>query len=511
MTTSIIRGKYVIPNVIDRHTVSVIEDGAVVQENGVVAAVGRFTDLRGKYRSAEVVGGGEDVVLPGFINAHHHVGLTPIQLGSLDEPLERWWITRIAERDVDPYLDTLYSAFEMIESGTTCVQHIYAWPHGGAEKSLAAMRRVIKAYEDIGMRVSFSFGMRDQNRVSLLSDEEVLARLPPDLAKRLGARFEALAISMDEQFEIFDELNRVFDQRDRVRVQLAPGNLHWCSDAALEALRACSEQLDAPMHIHLLETAYQKEYALRRTGVSAFRHLHDRGLTGPLLTLGHGVWLTEDDLDLAADTDTRICHNCSSNLRLRSGVAPLNAFEERKIKVAIGIDEAGINDDRDMLQEMRLVLKLHREPGMNDGVPTAAQVLRMATEHGAMTTPFANIGVLAPGRAADLVMIDWRQLAHPYLDAEMPVVEAVLHRAKTAGVRTVIIAGEPVFADGRFTRVDKEATLAELAAALDAPLEPHEKERRALARDLLAPGTRWYDGYTDPRRHLPFYRASSRT
>ena len=509
MTSSIIRGKHVIPKVIDRNTVDIIEDGAVFQEDGVIVSVGRYTDLRAQNPAVEVVGTGDEVILPGFINAHHHVGLTPIQLGSLDEPLERWWITRIAGRDVDRYLDTLYSAFEMIESGTTCVQHIYAWPYGGSDQSVAAMEGVIKAYEDIGMRVSFSFAMRDQNRVSLLSDEDVLQRLPPELAGRLATRFDALAISLDEQFEIFDQLHRIHNQRDRVRVQLAPGNLHWCSDEALEAMRACSERLAAPMHIHLLETAYQKEYALRRTGVSAYRHLHDRGLTGPLLTLGHGVWLTEDDLDLAAETDTRICHNCSSNLRLRSGIAPLNAFEERQIKVAIGIDEAGINDDRDMLQEMRLVLKLHREPGMDDRVPTAPQVLRMATEHGAQTTPFANIGVLEPGRAADLVLIEWRQLAYPYLDADIPIVEAVLHRAKTGGVKTVIVAGEPVLADGRFTRVDKQEVLTELSAALNVPLKPHEAERRALARDLLEPGTRWYDGYLDPRRHTPFYRPNS--
>ena len=95
------------------------------------------------------------------------------------------------------------------------------------------------------------------------------------------------------------------------------------------------------------------------------------------------MWLNEADLYRIAATGTHICHNCSSNFRLRSGLAPLNFFEERGINTAIGLDEAGINDDRDMLQELKLVLRAHRVPGMvEEDVPTMAQVLRMATVGG---------------------------------------------------------------------------------------------------------------------------------
>jgi len=95
------------------------------------------------------------------------------------------------------------------------------------------------------------------------------------------------------------------------------------------------------------------------------------GLLGPHCTPGHGVWLTEAEVERVAETGTRICHNCSSNLRLRSGVAALNRREKRGLRVAIGIDEAGLNDDRDMLLEMRLVQRQHCVPGMNEAdIPT---------------------------------------------------------------------------------------------------------------------------------------------
>jgi cytosine/adenosine deaminase-related metal-dependent hydrolase len=278
-------------------------------------------------------------------------------------------------------------------------------------------------------------------------------------------------------------------------------------------MRGYADRYRVPMHMHLLETPYQKAYARRRGGGSAVEHIRRHGLLGPDMTLGHGVWMTEADIEAVAETGTRICHNASSNLRLRSGVAPLNAFERHGVRVAIGIDEAGINDDRDMLQEMRLVLKLHRTPGMDDDVPTSAQVFRMATEHGAATTAFAaDIGVLAPGKAADMVLMDWRTIAYPYLtlDREISVLDAVLHRARAAGVRTVRVAGAPIYRDGRFTRVDKQAVLDELAALMARPLSAAEARNRALGRDLMPHVRRFYDGWLDGEAREPFYRPSSR-
>jgi cytosine/adenosine deaminase-related metal-dependent hydrolase len=229
------------------------------------------------------------------------------------------------------------------------------------------------------------------------------------------------------------------------------------------------------------------------------------------MTLGHGVWLTEDDVALAALTGTMVCHNASSNLRLRSGVAPLNHFQARGLRVGLGLDEAGINDDRDMFQEMRLVLRLHRVPGMDDGVPTSAQVFEMATAGGAATTGFGDrIGRLAPGSAADLVLLPWASLAAPYLEPGTDPVDAVVHRARAAAVDTVMVAGEVVLRDGRFTRVDRDAALAELAAALRAPLSPTEERRRRIAREVFPHVRRFYDGWLDGTARDPFYAPSGR-
>jgi urease alpha subunit len=148
---------------------------------------------------------------------------------------------------------------------------------------------------------------------------------------------------------------------------------------------------------------------------------------------------------------------------------------------------------------------------MDDGVPTSHEVFRMATEHGALTTGFAGaIGTLEPGKAADLVLVRWTQIAYPYLDPDVSLVDAVVHRAKTAGVDTVLVAGEPVLREGRITRVNKDEVLEALAASLRVPLSPEEEQRRRLARDVFPHVQRFYDGWLDEAARDPFYRPSSR-
>jgi 5-methylthioadenosine/S-adenosylhomocysteine deaminase len=514
MASSLVRGRHVVCQVTDGHGARVLSDAAVMQEHGRIVAIGPYAALRARYPAAEVVGSGDHVVLPGFVNGHHHVGLTPFQLGSPDHPLELWFASRLAARDVDPYLDTLYSAFEMLESGITTVQHIHGWRGGPAAAVVARAERILQAYDDVGMRASYCYMLRDQNRLVYDADERFVAGLPPDLAEAVATGLAAQTIPLPDHLAIFTTLWERYgrNQRARVRVQLAPGNLHWCSDAALAAVRDAAERYGVGMHLHLLETAYQKEYAARRTRTTAVDYLGRWGLLGPRLTLGHGVWLTRADIERVAEHGVQVCSNPSSNLRLRSGIAPLNDLLARQVPIALGLDEAGINDDRDMFQEMRLALRLHRVPGMDPVVPTPAQVFRMATAGGAATTGFADhVGTIEEGKAADLVLVRWRDVAYPYLDPETPAVDALVYRGRASAVDTVLVAGEVVVKEGRITRLDKAAVLEELAASLRVPLRPDEERRRHLAREVFPHVQRFYDGWLDAGRREPFYTPNSRS
>jgi len=108
------------------------------------------------------------------------------------------------------------------------------------------------------------------------------------------------------------------------------------------------------------------------------------------------------------------------------------------------------------------------------------------------------------------VLLSWRQIAHPYLDPQTAVVDAIVQRAKTAGVAMVMVGGEVVVRDGRFTRIDREAALEELAASLRVDLKPEEERRRRLSREVFPVVKRFYDGWLDEGARQPFYRPSSR-
>ena len=511
MATSLIRGKHLICGVKSDDQIEIIDDGAVLQRDGKIVEVGTFEELQQRVAPEQVLGDGSHVVVPGFVNGHHHIGVTPTQLGCTDEPLELWVPQRATTRKVDSYLDTLYSAFEMIESGITTVQHINLFLVGPLEPNQKHVEAVLRAYRDVGMRVSLCFMFHDQCHLGLYDDQAFVATFPPDLRPRMAEFVAYLDVALKDQVDFWESLHRKHNTEPRTRIQLAPANLHWSSDELLEAMADLSERYSAPMHMHLLETAYQKEYARRRTGTTSVNYLNRFKLLSQKMTLGHGVWVNDEDIEMLAGTGTLVCHCPSSNLRLCSGTMPLNRLAELGVGVGLGIDEAGINDDRDMLLEMRLALNLHREPGHDSARPTHEQVLRMATEGGAKTTPFGSeIGTLKPGQAADMTMVRWDQIAGPYMDAKTPVIRAFVHRAKTSGVDNVIVDGELIYKDGRFTKVDKEAVLRELSESLKKPLTDAEKQLGELGSAMDPHVRSFYKGYLDSEVRDPYYRRNTK-
>ena len=471
-------------------------DCALLVRSGNIEEIGPSSELQRRYPFLPVTGGPGFVVMPGMVNAHHHVGITPFQLGSVDHPLELWLASRLALRDVDLELDTLYSAMEMVSSGVTTVQHLHSRAPGDTAQVLKAANHVISAYRRLGMRASYSMAVRDQNRIVYGADGDFTSRVAPHLRAPLSEYFDRFTLPLTEQVRIFQELRALYRGQAMTAIQLAPANLHWLSDTALETVAELAWETGSPMHMHLVETPYQREYARRRTGGTAVEYLSKFGLLTKALTIGHGVWMSESDIDICAAAGVHVCHNCSSNMRLASGRAPITQMLQAGIKVAIGIDEAGLNDDRDMLQELRLVHIANRRPGIDSPKLAAAEVLRMATEYGAGTTAFAgSIGCLEVGRAADLVMLDWKTITYPYQSTDISIAEVIVQRAKVNAVHSVMIGGLWVLRDHEFVTVDRDAILSEISNRLSANLSQSELSRLRFANDLRLEVRKFYDGY----------------
>ena len=516
MASSLIRGKYVVCKVTGAASADVITDGAVLQRDGRIEEVGGYQELRDRHPDAEVIGSVNHVVMPGLVNDHFHVGLTPFQMGAPDLPLEMWSLARIGTRLIDPYLDQLYGAVQMLETGTTTVQAIHSPGRGYGPVSLEIADKVVSAYQTSGMRVSYAPSVVDQNSMVAGAgggEQDFASQMPGDLAERYRAFMAPSYWPVAEVMPVLEEICRKYgnNQHERVQVTMAPSNVHRCSDELLVALKQLATRYSTGIHIHLQETVYQKLYGFQAYGKTPLQHLYELGFLGPEVTCGHSVWATDEDLRLMAATGTNICHNASSNLRLQSGIAPMGRILAAGIKVAIGSDEAGLNDDKDLFQEMRLVLKIHRVPGIELEPPTSYQVLEMATVNGAYASWFGDrIGTLEPGKRADLVLLDLRNIEEPFLDPQVSVVDALVHRGRGIDVNTVMVDGEVVLRDGQLTRVDQEALFKELKEALDRPLSPLEEERRELARLVEPHLRRFYQG-TLPQDASPHTVYNSRS
>ena len=371
MPSSLIRGKYVISPAGSGGGVAAQRDAAVYQEDGVIKAVGPYRELRERYQADAELGGANYGVIPGLVNSHHHGrGVTTLQMGTCDDCLEVWILAGWGRRPYDHYLMTLYTALNMLESGTTTV--MYNHPQTAAATLKEDVDAVLRGFLDAGMRVAFSSYLRNQNRVVYADDGEFLAGLPADLAEDVRRYLAVSHMSDDDYFAFCEDMHGQYHggaSGGKVRVLYSPANAQWNTD---EFMLRCKEQAarhQTGIHMHLVESPYQKDYGIRTWGKTPVAHLQDLEFLGPEVSFAHAVWLTEGDIELLAGAGATVCHNASSNLRLKNGIAPVNPMLAAGVNVAMGTDSTAINDDDDLLQEMRLVSKLHRQPGLGRSRP----------------------------------------------------------------------------------------------------------------------------------------------
>lgn len=466
---------------------------AIVVLGGSIVEVGNAGALIANNPTAEIRRFPHSLLTPGFVNGHHHVGLTPVQLGSPDSNLETWIAARVTDPQVEVGIDTTYSAIQMLRSGVTTVQHPQRGPSTTDSDRSDTGRRSIDAYLSLGMRASYASGVWDQNFFIHDDDEKLLPALPQQHRTRFSTMLETYKVPLDDQLAVFVDLREAYHDESLIAVQLSPANLHWTSDECLEKFGDLSASTGAPMHIHMLETIYQSKYMDRRAGADRVRYLAKSGVLGERLTLGHGTWLQSEEIEALAGYGASVCQNCSSNFRLSSGRMPIHDLLDAGVNLAMGIDEAGINDDRDMLQEMRLVYTTSREPGISRRKVTSEQVFTMATLGGARTTGFGDsIGTITTGAHADFVLFDQRTLRNPLQLDGVSEVELLVQRSRSEAITDIMIDGRWVMVDSIMTTVDESAFTAELVAAHAAINKPDHAAAREFTGALTAAVGTWF-------------------
>lgn len=481
MSTTLVKGKYVLCGVKNKDSVEVISDGAVFQRDGLIVEVGKHINLRNKYAFSEEIGSDRFLVMPGLINAHQHGRGSTFIRGIPDGNLESWILKPMTRKPVDRYYDTLYCIARLIESGVTTVVHHQTpvSPNYGE-----MVNGILRAYHDGGIRVAFALGIKNQNDVVYSDNQNFLDSLPRSLSERVGKYRAEARVSEDEYFELFANLHKEYGTDSRIKILHGPNGFQWCSEGLLKRIKQSAIENHTGIHMHLLETVFQRMYALETFGKTAVEYMDEIGFLGPELSCAHCVWATMNDIKLLSKNRVSICHNPSSNLRLKSGIAPVNQMLENGMNVALGMDSTAINDDDDMLQELRLCSYLQRTPGWERSSPSTGQLLKMATVNGANVTPFVGeVGTLEKGKRADIILVDVKNINEPYLDSEIGIVDALVARGKGRDVDTVMIDGEIVMRDRELTRINRNEIISRLRESYGRATS--DEKLRILVHDVL--------------------------
>jgi cytosine/adenosine deaminase-related metal-dependent hydrolase len=510
-STLLVRGRWVVTGAgEDDRTIA---DGAVLVRDGRVESVEAWHALRQAHPDAEVVGSDEVAVLPGLISAHHHAaGVSHAQQGVADDVLEPWLLELRRMRPSDPYLDTLLTSARLLRSGVTSVVEVHAC-RGTAASASGRIRQALRGYNEAGIRVAFAPGVADQNPLvsaaSLDEAQRFLDTLPPEARQAAQGLLPGPGdIQVDEYFDLMDALWREYVEHPRIDIWFGPPGPNWVSDDFLVRIAERAAAYGMGIQTHISESLYEKLYGPRTYGESTIAHLRSLGVLGPRLSLAHAVWLTEAEIAVLAETGTAVSHNPSSNLRLRAGIAPARALVEAGVTVGLGLDGHGFDDDDDMLREMRVAMWLQRGPMLGSSTLTPRQVLGLATMGGArLMGKDGLLGRLAPGYAADLVVVDLGRLSWPWVAPEVDARDLLVLRGQSRDVRTVLVDGEVVLQDGQPTRFDVQATGRELADRLAGMPFPSEAAARI---GLLKPHLEaFYQGWDLPELE-PYTRYNSR-
>ena len=423
------------------------------------------------------------LAMPALANAHDHGrGLRSLAIGAADAPLELW-ISRLgAEPLVDPYLRSATAFARMAESGICAANHCHNTQDGRA--LLREAEGVARAASEVGIRIAFAVPFAGCNPLVYGDEAPLLAALGPRAQAEAAAR---RGRTLEEGLALVEEIASL--ENPCFSVQYGPVGPQWVADATLEAIARASADTGRRVHMHLFETQTQRDWSDARYPAGLVSHLDHIGLLTERLTLAHAVWLRPHEAELLAERGVTVSLNPSSNLRLRSGVPPASLFHRSGLGFGIGLDGMSLDDDDDMLREIRLLRHLGNiaAPGQAEEAVPLPVLFDAALVTGRRTI-LGNDGGgrLVEGAPADLLLLDLATLAGDVLSPDPDLLPLLLTRMSRRHVRGLLVGGRVVVEDGVCVTVDRpalEAALLEQARAqiARAPVDPAFQQAREHA------------------------------
>jgi cytosine/adenosine deaminase-related metal-dependent hydrolase len=421
-----------------------IADGAILVEDNRIVAIGTTSEITAPDLDvATVIDASGMVLLPGLVNTHHHFFQTLTRA-----------IPAAQDADLFTWLRTLYPIWggltpeaiqvstrttlaELLLSGcTTASDHTYIWPNG------SRIDDQIEAASSIGVRFHASRGS--------MSVGESNGGLPPDSVVESEAAIIADSRRVIEQFH---------DPRPgaMIRIVLAPCSPFSVSPDLMRESVELARSYGVHSHTHLAETRDEHEYCLNTFGRTPVELCEDLAWMGEDVWHAHVVHPSGDEIVRMGSSRTGAAHCPSSNMRLASGIAQINAWRSSGMRVGLGVDGSASNDGSHLLAEARMAMLLQRVGG-DPAALSAREALHLATRGGAEVLGRDDIGYLGPGMMADIIGIRVDTL--PFAGGAVHDPVAALVFCQPQNVDFSMINGQVRVSDGHIVDLDLHALAA---------------------------------------------------
>jgi len=358
-------------------TVLTLEDNNPVSlaqieiENGIIRYVGKERIVVSPVEST--IDAYNQIVMPGFVNAHSHLAMTLMRGIADDVPLSTWLndvIFPIEDRldGDDIYYGTMLALAESIHTGTTTISDFYMFP----EASFGAIK-------EAGLRANIGIAFASKKSV-------------PDLVIVGNVKSKLHYLS-----KLGDSL---------VKFSLAPHAPYTCGIEMLSRTSEIAKDAGAILQIHLHETKKEVSDYIKIFGKTPIGKLYEIGFFESKVLASHCVWVSESDMKILKEQMVNVVINPQSNLKLGSGIPPIYKFLRWGIPMALGTDGASSNNNLAIIEDMRLASYIAKGASLNPELLSALESLRMATVNGARALGFSDVGLIKEGYQADLIFID---------------------------------------------------------------------------------------------------------
>lgn len=392
----------------------VIKNGNISIENEKIK---KITSDNIDFSYDKKIDGKNYLAMPGFVNAHTHVGMSLFRNFSDDVELMTWlnekiWPLEDKLIEQDVYWASLLSHAEMIMTGTTSFADMYYFEE-----------QTIKALEKSKMRAQISRGLT-------LEDKNYK--------------------KIEENIDLFKKYEN--SQDGRINIAFGPHAVYTTDKNYLKEINKYAKKYKMPIHIHLSETKTENTDCMKRFNQSPTEVFEECGIFENKTIAAHGVYLSDKDLDILSKYDVSVVHNPSSNLKLSSGFLDCTRVINKKINLAMGTDSSASNNNLSMIKEISLtslVSKYNNPQNLK-----AYDVLKMATINGAKALGLDDkIGTLEEGKLADIILID---LNNPNHTPQNNLISSLPYSTFDKDVSYVIINGDLVYDDKKFVYLNEK-------------------------------------------------------